>query len=461
MNYLGVNDIIFAPVILLFILLIARTIKKRNITQFPEYKYFTWGLQAKLFGAFAFCMIYTMYYAGGDTISYFTGANALVNLLFENPGKAYSIIINNDLTPENYSAFNIDTGYPPWYMWKDSNTFSVVRYTVPLCLLGGKSIIATSFLTACVSYLGIWKLYRLFNTLYKSIDFQLAITILFIPTLIFWGSGIMKDSYVLGATCWFTYNFYKVFIDRKKILPNIILLMINLFLIISIKPYIILSLLPGSMLWLNSAYLKQLSSGVLRIMLLPFIFLIIGGGGLLAYNNLGEMMGDYGDIDKAMEQAKVIQEDLLREDQYGSNNYNLGELDGSLGSAISLAPMAIFTALYRPLFFEVGSPLMVISVIENTFLLVFTLFLLLRTNPLTMFRKLFSEPLILYAFIFSIILAFGVGIASTNFGAMVRYKTPIVPFFFTATYLLYHLNKKRITSSTSRTTSETSTNTKF
>ena len=35
-------------------------------------------------------------------------------------------------------------------------------------------------------------------------------------------------------------------------------------------------------------------------------------------------MGDYGNIDQAVEKAKIIQQDLLREEQYGGNNYNLG-----------------------------------------------------------------------------------------------------------------------------------------
>ena len=62
-------------------------------------------------------------------------------------------------------------------------------------------------------------------------------------------------------------------------------------------------------------------------------------------------MGVYGDVDTAIQQAQVIQEDLLREEQYGGNNYNLGQLDGSVGGLLSVAPVAVFTALFRPLYF--------------------------------------------------------------------------------------------------------------
>ena len=151
------------------------------------------------------------------------------------------------------ASFNAGTGYPPHYMWKDPNTFSVSRVTVPLYFLGAKSFLITSFLTACFSYMGIWKLYRLFNTLYNGNSRIFAYLVLFLPSLIFWGGGIMKDSYVLGSTCWITSNFYHIFIIRKKLFWNIMFMLLNVFLIINIKAYIIVSLIPGMLLWINSA----------------------------------------------------------------------------------------------------------------------------------------------------------------------------------------------------------------
>ena len=48
---------------------------------------------------------------------------------------------------------------------------------------------------------------------------------------------------------------------------------------------------------------------------------------------------------------------------------------------IGLAPAAIFTAIFRPLPWEIGSPMMIISAIENTLLILFFAFLLFRINP--------------------------------------------------------------------------------
>ena len=290
----------------------------------------------------------------------------------------------------------------------------------------------------------MWKLYRLFTTNYPNAKKALAICILFMPSLLFWGSGIMKDSYVLCSACWFSYNFYCVFIKRKKILINALLVIVNISIIMTLKPYIILSILPGALLWLNNAYLKQVSSGFIKILVTPIIGVIILGGGFFLYRNLGSLMGDYGNIDQAVEKAKIIQEDLLREEQYGVNNYNLGVIDGTAAGMSSIAPLAIFTALYRPLFFEIGSPMMVISAFENTILLLLTFVLIIKTNPKKLIRIIYREPLVLYSIFFSILLAFGVGMASTNFGALSRYKIPFMPYYFSALYLVYHLNTAKI-----------------
>jgi len=188
-------------------------------------------------------------------------------------------------------------------------------------------------------------------------------------------------------------------------------------------------------LWLNNAYLGVITSTFFKITLFPIIAFTVLLIGYFVFNNLSSMMGRYGDVDGALEQAKIIQTDLLREDQYGANNYDLGEIDGSILGLIKVAPTAVFTALFRPLFWEVGSPTMFISAIENTFLIVFSLFTFLTVSPIKFLRLLLKEPFLLYCLTFSIIFAFGVGIAGTNFGALVRYKIPLIPFFFPMLYL--------------------------
>ena len=390
--------------------------------------------------------IYLFYYGGGDTINYFKGARSVGNLLLEDLEKGIAIAFNTSSNYNTWASFSYNTGYPAVYMWKDPSTFSVSRYSGLFYLIGAKSFIITSFIVCCFSYMGLWKFYRLLNMLYPGYEKGLAYIILFLPSIAFWGSGIMKDSYTVSSACWLTYNFYMVLIIRKKVLINAIFLLLNLFIIINMKPYVILSLLPGIVIWLNSAYLKKIKNIFLKILILPLISIVILVTGVYIFQNLSSLMGVYGEVDTAIEQAQVIRSDLLRADQYGSNNYDVGKFDGSLISLISVAPNAIFTALFRPFLWEIGSPTMVFSAVENFILIIFTLFTLIRVSPFTVLRTLLKEPFLFYCLIFSLLFAFGVGIAGTNFGAMVRYKTPLMPFFFSMIYLLNRLKKGNINS---------------
>ena len=421
----------------MLILIISSRIKSKNISQFPEYKYFTKGIVFKLLGVSAFLSIYLFYYSGGgDTVNYFLGARAVGNLLLEDFEKGIAVLFGTSSYYNDWSSFSNSTGYPAYYMWRDSATFSVSRYSALFYLIGAKSFIITSFIVCCFSYIGIWKFYRLLNILYPGYEKGLAYIVLFLPSIAFWGSGIMKDSYTVSSACWLTYNFYMVLILRKKVLVNAIFLLINLFIIVNMKPYVVLSLLPGIILWLNSAYLKKIKNTLLKILILPLLFAGILIIGFYVFQNLSSLMGVYGEVDSAIEQAQVIRSDLLRSDQYGSNNYDIGKFDGSLISLISVAPNAIFTALFRPFLWEIGSPTMVFSAIENFILIVFTLLTLIKISPFTVFGILIKEPFLFYCLIFSVLFAFGVGIAGTNFGAMVRYKTPLMPFFFSMIYII-------------------------
>ncbi len=438
---LSILDFILTPMYMLIIYLVAYQIKAKQIIRHPEYKYFVKGLTFKIFGGIAFALVYVFYYNGGDTHTYFLDSVVIGKMLFYKPMIGFSILANN-LTVENYAHFDWNTYWPHLYVWKDPNTFTVVRYSVILTLLGAKTYIPTTILLSCLSYVGIWKLFQLFNKLYHTHTRYLAIAILFMPSFVFWGSGIMKDTYIIGATCWITYNFYQIFISNKKVTLNIVLFIMNFIIILNIKPYVMGCLIPSMLLWINQAYIHKIKSALFKSIVFPFIILVIGFSGSFIFNEVSKSMGDYSSVDKVINKARVTQQDLLRESQYGSNSYDLGEINGSTSDILRIAPLAIFTTLYRPFVTEIGNPLMALSALENLSLLIFTIIIILKTKPVRMINILRQNPILQYSLIFSIMLAFGVGLATANFGALVRYKIPLVPFYFSALFLIYQISEK-------------------
>ena len=89
-------DLFVATIYFIVIVGVASIIQSININKYPEYKYFTKGLIAKLTGVTVFCLVYVFYYEGGDTVNYFLGSKALVGVLFQDFDKGIALIFNSD-----------------------------------------------------------------------------------------------------------------------------------------------------------------------------------------------------------------------------------------------------------------------------------------------------------------------------------------------------------------------------
>jgi hypothetical protein len=279
---------------------------------------------------------------------------------------------------------------------------------------------------------GIWKFFMLVCKFYPQNVRWNAIAILFIPSVIFWGSGIMKDSFTFACSLWMIANSYYCFIERKKFLGNFLMLLINASIVLTLKPYIFIAILPAMFFWISYLYVKNIRNLALRILIAPsiIIFGIIMSFMILSFSQ--SKLGVYGSTQSVLKQAQLIQQDLIRVEEYGKNSYNIGKFDASLTGVIIKAPEAVIAGLFRPFIWEANNLVMFISGIENIILLVLTLFLLLRIGVKAVYKVIIQEPLILFSLIFSIILAFSVGLTAANFGALVRYRILAMPFFLLA-----------------------------
>ena len=140
--------------------------------------------------------------------------------------------------------------------------------------------------------------------------------------------------------------------------------------------------------------------------------------------------------------AKITAYDIrFQTGRDAGSGYTLGELDGSLSSMFRLTPQAINVSLFRPYLWEVNNPLMLLSALESLVFLILSLILIFKYRLGVL--KSFRNPDVSFSFIFSVILAFAVGVSSFNFGTLVRYKIPLLPFYSVALILIYYENKPR------------------
>jgi hypothetical protein len=439
MEYFSFWDIFIVPLYILIAWYVAGRIANKKIEQNPAYKYAQWGILYKIGGAVALCLIYIFYYGGGDTTGYYRSAVALNNLFYEDT-RAYLSILSNNLTPENFSAFNETTGWPGYY--RDPNSFTVPRFTSVLLFFTTGSFLQVSVLTAIVTFSGIWRLYLMFVDMYPANHKLLAIAVLFVPSVAFWGSGVLKDSYTLAAAGWSVYAFYYILFKREKVLLNTIFLMVSVYVLISIKAYIFFAILGGLMIWVAFFFINKLKSPFFRLLILPLVALMLLGIGQYVVFNIGEFVGSYyTSVDALLEKAIITQDDLTRA-YYGGNSFDIGELNPDLSSVASKFPVATIAGLYRPFLFEVRNPVMLLSALENTALLLLLFWVIYKVGIRRFVGILFEKPVLLFSLGFTLLFAFSVGLTTANFGALVRYKIPLIPFYTAALFIIYFIDRR-------------------
>lgn len=446
-NVINFWDYILLPIYFLILILIIRKIKRNIYPDSNTKNYFITGIVYKIFCGIGVCFIYVYYYiGGGDTIAYFFGANDLISLLFKD-FKLFSSYLTGNNSNENYNLYKTVVNVNPFwnYMYKDSNTFSVIRFTSFISLIGFKSYFAMTIILASLSYIGIWKLFSLFIREFKEIKKSIAFAILFIPSVAFWGSGILKDTYTLSATCWMIYSFYKIFIDKEKLFPNIIAIIIMSYILLSIRPFMLYISLISIILMLTHYYLTNVKSAFIRFISVILILIVFWGGGIFVLVSLGEKAGgEYSTIDGMLEKAAVTQQDLSRE-YYGENSFNIGTFEPTIAGILAKAPIAVNAGLFYPYIWKANNPVMFIAGLENLVLLLLTLYVFLliiiaifKIGPKYMLKTLFDHPLVIFSLSYAIPFAFMVGLTTANYGALVRYKIPLVPFYLTSLFIIIH-----------------------
>lgn len=427
-----------AVILALFIISFLITQKKQKVDL--AYKFYMKGLLAKIAGSLVFCFVYLYYYGGGDTTSYFESSMAMANLFYQSPEKYFEALFSPPSHEAN-SLFNDKTGYPWSYLYYDSKTFMVIKLTSILTILTGKSYFLTSVLLAYFSYLGVWRLFTLFYQYVPQIGSKISIAILFFPSPLFWAGGVSKDTYTYTGTALLVYCGHEIFVRKKRTFGLILFLIFSSWLIISIKPYIFLVLLPGGMLWIFFDYIKKFKSQFLSFILFPFIILAVLGLSYFILTQLGDSMSKFS-LDNALETAAITNYDL-KQDYYGGSSFDIGDFDGSVNRMLELFFPALNAGLFRPYLWESRSLVLFVAGLENLFLMIFTIYVLYKTKVIGSFRIISKTPLLFFCILFSILFAFMIGLTTSNFGALVRFKIPILPFFVSALFIVNHLMNKK------------------
>ena len=426
-EFLGINDILLAPVYYLLFWLIARGIAAR-ISDREIRKFFGWAFHAKMIASILTVLIYAFYYKSGDTFFFFKRAVYLnqllgkdivtgVNVFLAAPGKYHEIAINYHL--QQLRAV-------------DTSSLLTTKIVAIINIFTFSVYTSSALALAFISFLCSWRFYRIMLKIYPSLYKPLAFVTLFIPSTLFWGSGIFKDTITYSALLLLFTCFYVAFIERRRFVLNIMVALVCIYVIGVIKSYILMAFVPALILFAIIKYQSNVKNVVIRYSLVPAAIILSVYGGILSLQVIGSQFDKFA-LDSIERKATDMQSWHTRVDEYEggeTSSYDLGEIDFSAVGLITAFPKAITVTYFRPFIWEVNSAVMLIAFLESFFFLYFTIrIIVIQERVIGALKKALSDPVLIMCLTFALSFGFAVGFTSYNFGALVRYKIPCLPFY--------------------------------
>jgi hypothetical protein len=263
-----------------------------------------------------------------------------------------------------------------------------------------------------LSLIGLTGLLRIFTFYCTDRKREVAVLSMLLPSVLFWGSGLLKDPlliFVFGSLCYTIFKIHQSGPTKNRLLLAFILLVGLMF----IKLYVLLIVFPGVLVWLLS---RKMNSSKTALLFLG------------AYTIYFSAAFNFYRVNEKYNVAEII--------YYKQRNfYNMAEFYGAKSvieiprlepnafSILKNSPVAFFTTIIRPFVTDVkGNPLILMSAIENILILVILLL------GLFYLRKKPGDSFLLFCSIYLFLLYVLIGLITPVLGAMVRYRVPGLPF---------------------------------
>ena len=299
----------------------------------------------------------------------------------------------------------------------------VIRLNALIMLLSGKNIYLNMIVLNFIFVFGLMGIYKFAITILKTPTIATYIAILLPPSLLFWGSGMLKEGIVttiLGLLLWS----YSKIIRNPRNLLGYIWLLISILLFTQSKFYVLFAIIPALISYLLCTKYKKsvIIFSSIHILLFTLIFTLPKIGFPL---NIPEVLtAKQHDFINFTNSIKDIGSSIyLPSLQPSWSNFSLNGIRG------------FFTTLLRPTILDYSSIASIPAIIEN-------IIIILGITLMVYFfkaKKITKEILFLFSFVF--ILFAVAGMTTPILGALVRYKTPGLPFLWILIFSFYNREK--------------------
>ena len=298
-----------------------------------------------------------------------------------------------------------------WYRANDTglynDTHSIIRFNAMTRLFSfGYYNVHTVFM-CFISLLGLTAFYKVFINELNNNKKEVFAVVFLLPSMLFWGSGVLKDGLFIFTFGVSFYFFIKILRSDIFNLKFLFLFIFFISLVSITKPYVFMAILPGlfGYFWVLRINKKYMA---FKFFVLHLIFFMI-------VFNIHYLFEGY-NLPEILHRKQMEFFDLAKETKPGSF-VQISAIEPNFISVVKNAPGAIGHTFFNPGIFNARSPIILLSVLENLLIIIAVILSILSINGAKPMLPIFYFSIYFFLILFALI-----GMVTPILGALVRYK---------------------------------------
>ena len=426
-------DIYLTPVYLVLVFFIISKWKKKYYPGSHLGKFIIPAFILRVLGCIFLVLIYQYFYGYGDTYKYFTGGHEIWEAFIHSPKIASEIITNR---PENYSAEALEYAQFSGYRLFSNSIYAMFKITGVTGLFCFGTYLPIALIFCLLSFWGTWMIFITINKYFPHLYKYTAIACLFIPSVIIWSTGILKEPLCMFGLGLCFYSFDN-FLHKKGLFRNLFFFAAGTLILLVLKDYIFYAFLAAALVWSYRYFIVHLKNLLSKIVVKVIIYT-----GIIAFllyfftvtpNPIRESITDY--LTKGENLQNVM---TSINETYGGSAYTLPGISGlNAGDFLKNYFLALNVALFRPYIWECTNVLMILNFLQSFATFILVLLVLFRAGLLKIIRYCNKNPILVFCLVFTLVFAPIVGFISFNFGTLIRYAIPFQPFLFSFLLIIF------------------------
>ena len=343
-----------------------------------------------------------------DTWNYHRGGLQEYMLLANDPHEYFTnLFYSYDDSNGLHSFFGSKDSY-----WNDLKSNIFIKFLSILDIFSFGHYYVNVIFYSFISLFGPMALYRVMTDLFRTRKLILLVSVFFVPSFFYWSSGLHKEGLLFVGIALILYHIYFAYKEQRWKAWRLLGILLGLTILLLLRNFVLALMVPAILGWiLANRWPKQGLTSFVGVYLVCSIC-FFG----LRY------------IVPALDFPQAVvnkQQSFLQLE--GNSSININQLEPTVTSFLKNTPQAIILSAARPFPSDVHHLLSLAAATET--ILLWLLILLFLIFPLR--HEVPSNNTIYFCVFFSISLLLAIGFSVNNLGAIVRYRSIVLPLLVT------------------------------